>query len=100
MLSIQRILVPVVLTDTSRQVMHQAAWLARRFRAEIILLHVVPPLSYLAGVFESGHEITARDLHAQAVQRAQKDLDRRYRQNSMALWSHANCSEAIRPTKS
>jgi nucleotide-binding universal stress UspA family protein len=76
MLSIQRILVPVVLTDTSRHVMHQAAWLARRFHAETILLHVVPPLSYPAGALESGDEITARDLHARIVQRAQKDLDR------------------------
>lgn len=75
MLSIQRILVPVVLTETSPQVMHQAAWFARRFQAEIILLHVVPPLSYLAGAFERGDEMTARDLHAQVVQRAQKDLD-------------------------
>jgi nucleotide-binding universal stress UspA family protein len=75
MLNIQKILVPVVLADTSRRVVHQAAWLARRFHAEIILLHVVTPLSYPAGVLESGHEITARDLHAQIVQRAQKDLD-------------------------
>jgi nucleotide-binding universal stress UspA family protein len=56
--------------------MHQAAWLARRFHAETILLHVVPPLSYPAGALESGDEITARDLHARIVQRAQMDLDR------------------------
>jgi nucleotide-binding universal stress UspA family protein len=53
----------------------QAAWLARRFRAEIILLHVVTPLNYPAGMLESGHEITARDLHAHTIQRAQEDLD-------------------------
>jgi nucleotide-binding universal stress UspA family protein len=41
----------------------------------MILLHVVTPLSYPAGGLESGHEITARDLHAHIVQRAQKDLD-------------------------
>jgi nucleotide-binding universal stress UspA family protein len=75
MLSIQKILVPVVFTDTSRQVGRQAAWLARRFHAEIILLHVVTPLSYPASVLESGHEITARDLQAHIVQQAQKDLD-------------------------
>jgi nucleotide-binding universal stress UspA family protein len=75
MLSVQKILVPVVLAETSRNVVHQAAWLARRFHAEIILLHVVTPLSYPTGVLESGHEITARDLHAHIVQRAQKDLD-------------------------
>jgi len=76
MLSIQRILVPIVFTDTSRHVVHQAAWLARRFHAEMILSHVVPPLSYPAGVLESGDEITARDLHARIVQRAEQDLDR------------------------
>ena len=75
MLSIHKILVPVVFADTSRHIVHQAAWLARRFHAEIILLHVVTPLSYPAGMLESGHEITARDLHAHIVQRAQKDLD-------------------------
>jgi len=75
MLSIQRILVPVVLADTSRHVVHQAAWLARRLRAEIILLHVVTPLSYPASLLEGGHEITVRDLHAHIVQRAQEDLD-------------------------
>ena len=79
MLDIHKILVPVALTDTStgnsRHLMCQAAWLARRFHAEIILLHVVTPFSYPAGWFESGHEITARDLHAHIVQRAQKDLE-------------------------
>jgi nucleotide-binding universal stress UspA family protein len=75
MLNIQKILVPVVLADTSRHVVQQAAWLARRLRAEIILLHVVTPLSYPAGLLEGGHEITARDLHAHIVQRAQEDLD-------------------------
>jgi len=76
MLSIQRILVPIVFTDTSRHVVHQAAWLARRFHAEMILSHVVPLLGYPAGVRESGDEITARDLHARIVQRAEQDLDR------------------------
>jgi nucleotide-binding universal stress UspA family protein len=79
MLNIQRILLPVVLTGTSRHVIHQAAWLAHRFHAEMILLHVVPPLGYPAGLLESGHEITARDLHAHIVQRAEKDLDQALR---------------------
>ncbi|HXP85136.1 MAG TPA: universal stress protein [Bryobacteraceae bacterium] len=75
MLSIQKILVPVVFADSSRHVVQQAAWLARRFHAEVILLHVVTPLSYPVGLLESGHEIAARDLHAHIVQRAQNDLD-------------------------
>jgi nucleotide-binding universal stress UspA family protein len=75
MLSIQKILVPLVFEEAHQHVVRQAAWLARRFQAELILLHVVTPLDYLPGVLESGHEITARDLHAHIVQRAQNDLD-------------------------
>lgn len=80
MLNIRKILVPVTLTEASANsslhLLYQAAWLARRFQAEIVLLHVVPPLSYPAGALESGHEITAKDLHAQIIQWAQNDLDR------------------------
>ncbi len=79
MLSIHKILVPVVFAETSRHVVLQAAWLARRFHAEIILLHVVTPLSYPAGLLESGQDITARDLHARIVQQAQDDLDQALR---------------------
>ena len=74
-MNIQKILVPVVFMDASRHAVHQAAWLARRFHAEIILLHVVTPLSYPAGSLERGHEITAQDLQAHIVQQAQHDLD-------------------------
>ena len=74
-MNIQKILVPVVFMDASRHAVHQAAWLARRFHAEIILLHVVTPFSYPAGSLERGHEITAQDLQAHIVQRAQHDLD-------------------------
>ncbi len=73
--NVRKILVPIAFPDISSHVAQQAAWLARRFGAEIILLHVVTPLSYPAGLLKSGHEITARDLHAHIVQQAQKDLD-------------------------
>jgi nucleotide-binding universal stress UspA family protein len=76
---IHKILVPVVFAETSRHVAQQAAWLARRFHAEIILLHVVTPLNYPAGLLESGHDITARDLHAHIVRQAQEDLDQALR---------------------
>jgi nucleotide-binding universal stress UspA family protein len=74
-LNIRKILVPIAFPDISTHVVRQAAWLARRFGAEIILLHVVTPLSYPVGLLESGHQITARDLHAHIVRQAQKDLD-------------------------
>jgi nucleotide-binding universal stress UspA family protein len=75
MFRLQKILVPIVSADASRHVVLQAAWFARRFDAEMILLHVVTPLSYPAGILESGHQITERDLHAHVVQRAQEDLE-------------------------
>ncbi len=79
MLSIHKILLPIVFAETSRPVAQQAAWLARRFHAEIVLLHVVTPLSYPAGLLETGHDITARDLHARIVQQAQEDLEQALR---------------------
>ncbi len=75
MLNIRKILVPVVLLDTSRHVLQQAAWLARRLDAEVILLHVVVPPSYPVGMLAGGHESAATDLHERVVQRAQADLD-------------------------
>jgi nucleotide-binding universal stress UspA family protein len=70
-----KILLPVDFPNISLGVVHQAAFLARHFHSEIILLHVVKPMSYPPGMLESGHEISARDLHAEVVKRAQKDLD-------------------------
>jgi len=75
-----KILLPVDFPNTELRVVHQAAFLARHFHSEIMLLHVVTPLSYPAGVLESGHEITARDLHAGIIKQAQKDLDQSLRQ--------------------
>jgi nucleotide-binding universal stress UspA family protein len=70
-----KILLPVDFPNISMGVVHQAAFLARHFHSEIILLHVVPSLSYPAGILESGHELTARDLHAEIIKRIQKELD-------------------------
>jgi nucleotide-binding universal stress UspA family protein len=70
-----KILLPVDFSNASLTVVHQAAFLARHFHSEIILLHVVTPLSYPSGLLESGDALTARDLHAEIVKRAQKDLD-------------------------
>ncbi len=70
-----KILLPIDFSNNSLKVAHQAAFLARHFHSEIILLHVVTPLSYPAGVLESGHELTGRDLNAEIVKQAQRDLD-------------------------
>jgi nucleotide-binding universal stress UspA family protein len=74
-MNIKKILVPLVFDDSSLHVIHQAAYLARHFGSEVVLLHVVTPLEYPAGVLESGHEITARDLHAEIVRQAQGHLN-------------------------
>jgi nucleotide-binding universal stress UspA family protein len=78
-MDIHKILVPIALTDASakpsQQILQQAAWMARRLDAEVILLHVVTSLDYPYGLLERGHEITARDWHAAAIQSARKRLD-------------------------
>ena len=74
-LSVRRILVPIVFADSSRHILPQAAWLARRLQAEITLLHVVEPLNYPAGIFEVGDKITAQDLTSRGILQAQRDLD-------------------------
>jgi len=95
-----RILLPVELPHAEPRVVQQAAFLARHFHSEILLLHVVTPFSYPAGVLESGHEIMAKDLHAEIIKRAQNDLDQSLRSDSMGLPSDACCSKVIQPVKS
>jgi len=71
----KKILLPIDFPSISMGVVHQAAYLARHFKSEIVLLHVVTPLRYPAGFLEQGHELTARDLHAAIIQHARKNLD-------------------------
>jgi len=76
MTKISRILLPVDFQDTSKRVVHQAAVLARHFHSEIVMLHVVTPLSYSAGTLE-GTYVPANldDLLKQLLRQAQKNLD-------------------------
>ena len=55
-----RILLLVDFSNASLKVIHQAEFLARHFHSEIILLNVVAPLSYPAGLLESGDELPGR----------------------------------------
>jgi nucleotide-binding universal stress UspA family protein len=73
-----KILLPIDFSNTSLRVVHQAAFLARHFHSEIILLHVVAPMSYPVGILEIGYELTG-DLHAEIMKRAQRDLDQSLR---------------------
>jgi nucleotide-binding universal stress UspA family protein len=74
-MQMKRILLPIHFPYIAQRVVHQAAFLARHFNAEILLLHVVMPLSYPYGILESGHNLTERDLHEEVIVRAQRDLD-------------------------
>jgi nucleotide-binding universal stress UspA family protein len=70
MLTIAKILLPVDLEEPSLPPVHQAAALARHFHSEVLILHVVRPLSYL-GLHEIGH----RDLLTEGVKQAEAKLD-------------------------
>jgi len=52
---------------TSRAVVYEVATLARHFKAEIILLHIVTPPGHLPGMPIHGHELTERDWHVAAA---------------------------------
>ena len=91
MQSIHKILIPIVLPANSRHIAQQAAWLARRFHAEVILLHVVTPLSYPAGLLESGYEITARICTRTSSSEPRNIWTRRFGQSWMGLRSPACC---------
>jgi nucleotide-binding universal stress UspA family protein len=76
MLNIDKILLPVDFERPSLGVVHQAAALARHFHSEIIMLHVVTPLSYSAGTLEGSYVPTSRDdLLAELIRQAQEHLD-------------------------
>lgn len=76
MLTIGRILLPIDFQDTSKRVVHQAAALARHFHSEIVLLHVVVPLTYSATMLEGGYmPANMDDLYGEFVAQARKQLD-------------------------
>jgi nucleotide-binding universal stress UspA family protein len=76
MRKVSKILLPVDFQDTSKRVVHQAAVLARHFHSDIVMLHVVTPLSYSAGMLE-GRYVPANlaDLLKELLRLAQRNLD-------------------------
>jgi nucleotide-binding universal stress UspA family protein len=76
MLKIGRILLPIDFQGSSKHVVHQTAILARHFHSEIVMLHVVTPLSYSAATIE-GNYVPANlgDLLKELLRQAQKQLD-------------------------
>ena len=76
MLTIKKILLPVNFERGSLSVVHQAAALARRFQSQIVMLHVVTPLSYSLGMLEGDYVPKSReDLFAELIRQAERCLD-------------------------
>jgi nucleotide-binding universal stress UspA family protein len=73
-MSINRILLPLDFPGSKSSVADQAVYLARRFQAEIVLLHVVSPWSHLLHQLEQGSEAQEQSLWAGALQQAQRNL--------------------------
>lgn len=76
MLNIKKILLPVDWPIASLDVIHQAAALAHHFHSEMVMLHVLTPLSHAAGVPEDSRELADWDLLAEVVREAQKQQDK------------------------
>ena len=83
-----KILLPVDFPNSELRVVRQAAFLARHFHSEIILLHVVTQQSYPVGILELGYELTG-NLHAEITKRARTELDQ-------SLWSELDGIEVRR----
>ena len=58
MLNIKRILLPVDIPIASLDVIYQAAILARHFKSEIVMLHVVTAKSHAAGVPNDSRDLS------------------------------------------
>jgi len=75
MVSVKKILLPVDFPHASPGVVQQAAALAHHFHSEIVMLHVVPPLSHIVDLHDDSPRLTASEMLARAVQEAQRNLD-------------------------
>ena len=75
MLNIKRILLPVDIPIASLAVVHQAATLARHFKSEIIMLHVVTAQSQAASGPADNRELADEGLLAVIKEEAQKQQD-------------------------
>lgn len=79
MLNIKTILLPVDFPQVSLPVIHQAATLARHFRSEIVILHVVTAKSHASGVPYAGAESAGWNLLSEILKVAESNLDRTLR---------------------
>jgi nucleotide-binding universal stress UspA family protein len=70
MLDFNKILLPLDLEDPSLELVHQTAALARHFHSEVLILHVIRPLSHL-GI----EELTHGELLTEGVKKAEAKVD-------------------------
>jgi nucleotide-binding universal stress UspA family protein len=75
MLNIKRILLPVDIPIASLDVINQAALLARHFKSEVVMLHVVTAQSHAAGVPEDSRALAGWDLLAAIMSEAKNQGD-------------------------
>lgn len=72
---ITKILLPVDFPNASLGVIHQSATLARKFNAQILMLHVITGMSHAAGVPYPGHEPPGWNLRDVILSDAKKRQD-------------------------
>jgi nucleotide-binding universal stress UspA family protein len=70
MMNIRNILLPVDFPLASLDVIHQAATLARHFKSEIMITHVVTAQGHAAGVPEDNCGLAERGLLATIIRQA------------------------------
>lgn len=74
MVPVSKILVPVDFSERAFSAVRYARNLACRFRAELILMHVLPPIPYAMGGFEFGG-VVMTDAFAERLPEARKELE-------------------------
>jgi nucleotide-binding universal stress UspA family protein len=74
-----RILLPITFPPATGGAPRQAAMLARRFKAEIILLHVIAPRGHFSRALAHRLESIESGGHARSIAQAQENLDQALR---------------------
>jgi nucleotide-binding universal stress UspA family protein len=74
-LKLGRVLAPVDFSDNCRRAAHDAEWLARRFGAELVLLHSVPRIEIPLGPAEAFAYASVPDVDVDRLSESAADLE-------------------------
>ncbi len=74
MLKIRKILLPVEFHETSLRILAVAGCIARRFKSEIVLVHVIAPESYSSRDWKDGKPMSGAELLPDLLDFAEKQL--------------------------